>query len=150
MNKNNIWPVGLTIFLTFMVVSSLIFVYYTTQLSFDLVTEEYYQEGLAYQEQINRINNSGGLSEQLSISLLGKNHLALQFPDSIPALKIGGTTMFFRPDNGTLDFNTAIKVDSTRKQIIDVSGMKKGNWKVKVFWTDGSLEYYNEAPVFIE
>ena len=149
MNKNKIWPVGLTIFLTFMVVSSLAFVYYTKQLSFDLVTEEYYQEGLAYQKQIDRMNNASALTEQLDIELLNKNQLVLKFPDSIPTLNISGTTMFFRPDDGTLDFKTALRVDSTHNQLIDLSGLKRGNWKVKVFWTDGTLEYYNEEPVFV-
>lgn len=149
MNKNKIWPVGLTVFLTFMVVSSLAFVYYTKQLSFDLVTEEYYQEGLAYQKQIDRINNTKKLDRSVIVQLMENNQVLFFFPSRFPVAEIEGSLYFFRPDNKSLDFSTAIQVDQNHRQVLDASSLKKGYWKVKVYWDHQSEGYYDETTIHI-
>lgn len=150
MDKNKIWPVSLTIILTLLIVSSIIFVFFTRELSYELVTEEYYQEGLNYQDQIDRLNNTKKLERSVIIQIMENNQLLFFFPAQFPAEELNGTVEFFRPDDKNLDFKTEIQVDQGHRQVYDASQLRKGNWKVKVYWNHKSKRFYDEAKILLQ
>jgi len=150
MKKENYWPVGITVFLIFFVLANVGFLIFTLGIDTDLVSENYYEDELAYQQQINRIQRSKQLKDPLRIELQKSGHLSLQFPAEIPVSEINGTILLFRPDDKRKDNRIPIRVNEEHHQLVNVRGLKKGNWNIKVFWKDGKQEYYNEVPVYIE
>ena len=149
MNKSKMWPLGITVVLVLMIVNTIIFIFYLQDVNFDLVADDYYQEGLAYQERIDRINNSNRLSEKVQIKLKTASVLEINFPKSLNLEEIQGNIVFFRPDARELDQTFSVVLDSTGIQELEVSDFKRGNWKVKLLWNDDSKSYYDEVAIFI-
>lgn len=150
MKKEKYWPVGITVFLIFFVLANVGFLMYALGLDNDLVSENYYEDELAYQQQIDRIQNTKHLAKPLRIELLKSGSLEFQFPQEMPATGIGGMIILFRPDDKRRDNRIPIRVDEERRQLIDMSGLKKGNWSVKVFWQNKEQKYYYETPLFLQ
>ncbi len=150
MKKEKYWPIGITVFLIFFVLANVGFLIFALGIDTDLVSENYYEDELAYQQQIDRIQNAKRLSEPLRIDFEESGFLSLQFPKEMPTTEISGTIVLFRPDDKRRDNRIPIRVDENRRQFVDMSGLKKGNWNIKVFWNNNTEKYYNEAPVFVK
>ena len=77
--------------------------------NYDLVTEDYYAEELAYQEDIDKLKNSKDLTENISFTKSDEG-LIISFPKNIDFNKISGQVFLYRPSNKHLDFDTAISL----------------------------------------
>ena len=64
----------------------------------DLVVEDYYGEELMYQNDINKLENSKKLSENISYQKTDAG-LLIQFPKDFDASKITGNVFLYRPSN---------------------------------------------------
>ena len=150
MNKDKMWPVGLTVFIVVMVISSLFFVYYTKHLNTDLVTEEYYQKGLKYQEQIDRIKRANIPANEVTWKFLDdKKSLVLSFPKDSADSKISGNITFYRPSDASLDKIIPLQISENNKQIINLENISKGYYRIKVFWSRNDQEFYFEDKIVL-
>ncbi|NIJ45181.1 nitrogen fixation protein FixH [Wenyingzhuangia heitensis] len=99
---------------------------------YDLVSEEYYQDELEFQQTINNSENASVLGENVIFDK--KNN---QFVITIPNKKkdvINGFIKFYRPSNEKLDFSEILNSEEntivfTDKQLV------KGRWNVMVTWS---------------
>lgn len=98
----------------------------------DLVTEEYYQEEIAYQNEIDALLSGNDL-DTLIISQKDEQ-LVIQFaknvqPDSV-LLKL------WRPNNKSLDQSFSVK--GTEIFLIPITNLHKGQYDVRCeYWIDG-------------
>ena len=146
--KKTFWPWGITIVFSLFVLVMLSVLLISTTLNNDLVTENYYQQEIGYQQHIDQINRTKQLVSKLKFITDDPQTLLLQFPKL--GNSISGTILFFRPDDRKKDFKTAIKINSEARQIIYLKNLIKGNWKVKVFWTAARQDYFDETSLIIE
>lgn len=117
----------------------------------DLVTNDYYRQEIVYQQQIERIKSSKTLTHPLSWYYDRElESLTFQFPDSLRPDKIKGRFHFFRPSDSMQDRFEAIYVDSNNRQYFSTQDLSRGFWRIKIAWTDGMREYYEEVAVFIQ
>ncbi|MDR6196614.1 FixH family protein [Siphonobacter sp. SORGH_AS_0500] len=136
---------GKSIILAFVAFGSFIgfLVYRMASTKVDLVRKDYYQTEMAYQQQIDRIQNNKSAHNPFKI-----NHQPskkeIQF--SIPKGLTKGRIQFFRPSDAQLDFNVAVEPNHT-EQIVSTRKLKTGHWRIKITWTDGQQEYYTEEEV---
>ena len=98
----------------------------------DLVTEDYYAEELAYQEDIDKLKNSNDLTENVSFKKSDKG-LLISFPKNIDFNKISGKVFLYRPSNKQLDFDTAISLSKPYLLIPD-KRLVDGRWNIKIDW----------------
>jgi len=113
----------------------------------NLVSGDYYQQELDYQEQIERLNNYEALQQKPDFKHLVKDKKCiLTFPSPAPA-DINGTVHFYRPSNSGLDKIYSIKAPSEAGYQFDVSELTKGMWTVKITWKSAGKEYYFEKPM---
>ncbi len=112
----------------------------------DLVSENYYEKELKYQERIDMINRTNSLSEKLLIENV-VNEVKIKFP--FTKENITGKINFYRAMDKKKDFTVDISTDGGRKQTIMTDKMDKGNWKVEVIWTVNNKEYFTQANIFI-
>jgi len=145
------WGWGIALVYTLFVIGILGFLFFSTTQSVDLVTEEYYDQQIKYQKQIDRINRTTDLPVTLRWNFLAENKtIEFQFPDSLIPDKFSGNILIFRPSDSRLDKRIAITADQKGKQILDAKFLQKGLWRLKIFWNYGDTEYYNEGIVVIE
>ena len=104
----------------------------------DLVTEEYYQEELHYQEEINAETNAFSLEENITDRRV-KDGWLIEFPENLELSKISGNLNFYRPSNEKLDFNIPLELTSHQVFIKDEQ-LLKGRWNINIHWE------YEETP----
>ncbi|MBU2492054.1 MAG: FixH family protein [Bacteroidetes bacterium] len=141
------WGKGIfAVYVLFMIVV-LGTVAFTTTVDIDLVADDYYEQELIYQNEINKMNRTKELSEKVEI-ILEENNLRIVYPESI-ASGISGDLKFYRPSDQKLDFALNIKTDSAFTQIIPKDKLKAGLWKIKVDWKYSGIEYLNEKIMVV-
>ncbi len=146
--KFSFWPHGITIIFLLFVIVQITVLFISGTVNNDLVTDNYYEKELIYQQQIDRMNRSRIAENKIVFKINNPDRLLLQFP--VTKKGLSGTILFFRPDDRKKDFQMAVKPDEKAQQIIHLNRLQKGNWKVKVFWKDSLQDYFEESSVFIE
>ena len=111
----------------------------------DLVTDNYYDKEVKYQQQIDTEKRTNALGEDIRVNILNKT-LVVTFPDSS---NVDGELYFYRPSDFKKDFKIPIKIDHKREQAINISKIEKGYWKLKVSWNMNNDEYYSEKSIYI-
>ena len=124
------------------------YIVFSYSVEFGMVEEDYYEKGLNYQDQIERIQNANQLPEPVTIINLG-NHIQIKFPESLDFNSAEGQIQFFRPSDPKLDRFVNLKLDDGGQHLINVSSFDQGAWIVKLNWTKDSVEYYTEQRIFL-
>ncbi|MFT6828423.1 MAG: hypothetical protein ACJAZV_001716 [Roseivirga sp.] len=125
-------------------------VYISVNTDFYLVADNYYEQELAYEDQIQRIKNVNGLSEQPTFDLNRSEVSAeLTFPSSIIESMKEGSVSFVRASNANLDQSFPLKLDENGKQKIDLKSFTTGAWKIKIEWKSAGREFYKEINIVI-
>ncbi|RRB06989.1 FixH family protein [Larkinella rosea] len=113
----------------------------------DLVRDDYYQNELVYQRQIERIARTQRLGKSVHLTYQPtRQQMAVLLPDSLQT----GEVLFYRPSDRTLDFRVRLNANDQRIQIIPATDLKKGFWKAEFSWTDGQSEFFSFSEVSIQ
>ncbi|MDF2438686.1 MAG: hypothetical protein K0Q95_3062 [Bacteroidota bacterium] len=114
----------------------------------DLVSKDYYEQELNFQDKINKTNRSNELSEPLRWELK-QDALQLKFPAQFKAQKIAASVYFFRPSDSSMDKTIPLSADSSLVRNISTEKMQRGLYKIQINWNVGKEEYYNEGIIQI-
>lgn len=104
----------------------------------DLVTEEYYKQELAYQDEIDAQNNAKKL-EKIQLKRTEEGLLVV-FPETIDYKKIKGNVSLYRPSNKHLDFDLDLRLSNTSLLIPDTR-LLGGRWDLKIMWEYQGVEF---------
>ena len=115
----------------------------------DLVSDNYYEKEIKYQEQIDKEKRTRELSEQVKIEYAG-SYISVKFPQTYNIKDIKGSILFYRPSEASRDFRLNIEPDEKGEQKIVTNKFSKGIWKVQISWKMNGSDYYNESSVRIE
>jgi hypothetical protein len=141
------WPVGIFIFYVLFVAVLIFRMLLVQENGIDLVTPDYYQQGVAYQDRIDAIQRSESLAKQIEIKLdTESKQLHFHVPKSFKS-PFQGTLNFFRPSDSGLDFALPMQIDPDGNQVVDISKYQPGLWKIKIEWEMAGLKYYQEKAV---
>ncbi len=133
-NKFN-WGTGIFLFYSAFVFFMLSLVFMSMQQDIQLVTENYYTEGIDFQKKINQQTNVAALKEKPTIKQFENGTIEIKFPTSNSKTdKINGKIAFFRPSDKDLDFSLPIRLTETNNQLI-TKKIKQGLWRIKMSWT---------------
>ena len=115
----------------------------------DLVVKNYYEKGVKYQEQIDRINRTNALSEQADVKFTGTG-LLIKIPKMFSPGKLKGEVFFYRPSSAEGDWKVPLSVDSSGAALISTAGLEKGFWKVELSWSADNKDYFKETSFTIQ
>jgi hypothetical protein len=111
-----------------------------------LVTPEYYQEELAFQDQIDHLQNAADLSSAVSIEQTKKG-IAVHFPEECS--ESFGEISLYRPSNATKDISIPFRLSLNNTLEIATDKLDKGLWVVKLNWSKDEKKYYLEEKITI-
>ncbi len=136
----NWWPAGLVIF--FILFGGYIagFVIFASSQRMDLVREDYYDQEIRFQKQIDRVNRSAPVLADASIVY---SPAAAQITVSLPSVNqsnILGTITFYRPSDAGMDASVKLGLNAAGSQSLGVGNLQNGLWRVRVQWTQGGQE----------
>ena len=130
----------------FFVVVVLVMVTIAMTKDVDLVSEQYYDNGLHYQDHISTLQRTEATGKGVCVEI--EDHdVAIRFPRGTDLSAITGRVAFYRPSSKVRDFVVGLALDSAGVQHIPADRLDRGLWRVQVSWKSGAAEYYTEQPV---
>ncbi len=142
------WGTGIFIsIVVFMAITVILTVIFMNQ-RVDLVTNNYYEKTLTYQDQIDTYKRTAVLKERVSFNY-ADNRIKLSFPDSFLEQVNNGKLYFYRPSDSRKDFTVPIKLNKKGSQTVNTARIDKGYWKVEIQWTMNNQNYLMEKSVLI-
>lgn len=142
------WGTGLAIWLALFIGFILYFVIRISiedQYDYDLVTEEYYQKEMVYQQEIDAYENSHTLESSISGEKIAEGWM-LTFPKNIDYSKITGKVILYRPSNKKLDFEIPLKL-SDPNLLIPHARLLPGRWNTIVQWQYEGEDYLYKKEI---
>jgi hypothetical protein len=120
------------------------FVYRSTQANVSLVSEDYYQQEIQFQDVYEERLNSVDMNLKVEVTVID-----YQLKVAFEELKHeGGTLRFFRPDDPGLDEEKVLP--RTAQSAYDLSVMKRGLWFYELRYSVNGTEYLKEARFLLE
>jgi hypothetical protein len=142
------WGTGIFIFITVFILAVVAFIGYVSNLDIKMVEDNYYDRELAYQERIDRLNNTAALPWKIDVKQ-EPGIIVVQFPVLEPLLTLEGKLLLYRPSDPAKDFSIPLQLNDSSRQVIGIKGIDKGKWVIKMDWKMGGVGYYFEKEVFV-
>lgn len=109
-----------------------------------LVTQNYYEEEIKYQDQIDKMVNASMLDYEALAFDAQRRLIELNLPKGAK-----GTLHLFRPSDARLDQKLEFEIQDLEVNAINLSELKPGYWKIKMTWVEDETSYYIEKKITI-
>jgi len=142
------WGWKIVVVYSLFVLMTLTMVFYFMGQKVDLVANDYYKQEIEYQNQIDKISNTKLLKKAIGFEYkAGSRIVKFSFPKEHADKGLKGDIHFYRPSNADEDKMFKVKTESTGEQKIAVGSLNRGLWRVKISWTSGGKEFYDEKVI---
>ena len=144
------WGSGIAVIYGIFFLVLITFVAFTFYQKWDLVSGDYYQEEIKYQEKIEQKNRTKKLSDKLVLQVNKDQKLfILTFPSYPAEEAVEGTVFFYRPADARADRQFPLRFNQNGIQKIDIQDFPSGNWQVKVEWQVRNQAYIYEQRIIL-
>ena len=140
---------GNKIILAFLLFAGLIItlVYKSMHTKYDLVSKNYYQDELRFQEKIDGAANAGKLTKV--IVRQDKESLVIILPVEMKGTKVQGEAWFYCTTDADKDQKIILDPDENGEQRIPKNTFQKGSYELKLNWQTPANKYYTEQIVIL-
>ncbi|MBN7812358.1 FixH family protein [Algoriphagus sp. H41] len=107
-----------------------------------LVTENYYEKEIKYQDQIDRESATAALDREVLVFDAQSKVILLDLP-----VGARGSLQLFRPSDARLDQEVAVDVTEAGGTKVSLDQLKGGYWRAQLTWTEGGVEFYQEKKI---
>lgn len=108
----------------------------------ELVTDDYYEQEINYQSQIDRLTSANQLDREVITYDAQQQVLLFDLPIGTEA-----ELELFRPSDETLDQQLDFTVSTDQLMSVPVDQLKPGYWRVQLHWIEEGKEYYEEKKI---
>lgn len=126
------------------------FVYKAMNQDVDLVSKDYYEQEIKFQDQIDRIGRTKAAGDVAIRYEAEAQRLLLQLPDTFKGKAVSGEVHLFRPSNDQLDQEHPLQLGRDLSQLIETSELEKGLWKVRVSFAAENETYFAEQTIQVK
>lgn len=148
--KQEIWPWAIVGAFVLFIGGLLSGIAIMLQQDVPLVSQDYYVQELAFQEQIDKQNRTQMRGNAPDIELADEKRGAwLAFPGERDIESGDGEIAFLRPSNPEYDFTVPINPDGEGRQFVDLSQARSGLWQVQVEWAEREESFYHETHIVL-
>ncbi len=114
----------------------------------DLVTTDYYDKELKYQEKIDAINRVGQLSAEVKYEIVN-DKLSIVFPKDFAGKKMEGEVALYCPSDEDKDIRHNFSIEDA-PVIVTMNANTKGNYELQLTWQADGKSYYFEKKLLIK
>lgn len=107
-----------------------------------LVTDNYYEKELKYQDHINRETSAAELDREVLVFDAVSKSMILDLP-----IGAKGTLKLFRPSDERLDQDLSLDIQDEGKTNVSLEKLKSGYWRVQLTWTENGVDFYQEKKI---
>lgn len=147
-NKSfTIWPYAIIVCLVLFMGYIASFVYRAMNQDVNLVSKNYYEQEIKYQDQIEKVRRTQALGDVMVSYNEQEATILLQMPATYKEKSLSGTITLFRPSDDKMDKQFQLQMGRDQSQLLEVQDLESGIWKVRVSFSDGEEDYYSEKTV---
>lgn len=141
------WGTKLAMFASIYVIGVLIFVVFSTTQDINLISKDYYPQGIEFQSKIDKIKNTQTLTEKVIVSQKG-GIIEVQFPKGMRE-DVNGSIILYRPSNSDNDLRSDINLNDEGVQLFESEKLVKGHYAIQIDWEYQGKEYYQEEAIYL-
>ena len=112
----------------------------------ELVSADYYQQELNYQQRIVAAGRAAALPTPIQLTPT-PTAIRFQLPPALAGQAIRGEVRFFRPSDAHLDFTVPFQPDAALTQTLNTSRLQPGYWRVRLDFTANGQRYFFEQAL---
>ena len=142
----SLWPVSITAFFILAVIFLGSYVVWAMHQREDLVSENYYEQEVRYQQQLDSLNRTHAAAPQAQVAY---EPALRQIVVRLPAAATGRIQLY-RPSDARLDRTVPVALEADGTQRIDARELATGLWKISVRWTAGGQDYVLQQPLVVK
>jgi len=136
------WGYKILVVFTVFVAGILFLVYKSSNQKMDLVTTDYYEKELKYQQKIDAMGKVSQLTDTVKYALSG-GQLHIEFPKDFLGKTITGDLVLYCPSDEDRDVKQAFSV-LDHPVSVPVQSLKRMEYQMQLSWKVGSNTYYLE------
>ncbi len=144
------WAHGIILALACFIIfiSSMVFSIEFSKSSFDLVTDDYYDDEINYQQEIDATNHANQLKEKPTVEIDPSAGITIAFPKEFNSQNTTGKFKLFRANSQDLDINKrSLELSDSNAILIPAKLLVKGNYTLKLYWKRDNTNYQMETPI---
>ncbi len=141
------WGKGLALTLAAFAGLMVWFIVMATRNPEPLVTEEYYEHELKYQERIDNTTRAQALTA-VRMDVTARN-IRITFPTGTNDRSISGDLTLLRPNDPTADRQLKVIADSTGVYTNSALDLVPGRYNALLEWSAGGIAYYTEEKLVV-
>ncbi len=142
------WSIGIAFGVAF--VAAIVWVVFCIFNGQDLVTADYYEREMVYQEQMERAQRGLALGGSARVFFDAQaQSIAIQLPRDQAATSPKGRIELYRPSEAGLDRTLPLNVGADGTQLVGASELKRGLWQVRVIWSVNGEEHFLDEKISI-
>ncbi len=135
------WGWSIALVYTIFALGTLSWAYYSFSQKVDLVSDDYYDKELKFDQHAVRVRNSLNLATPVRETYnADASQITLSFPQAVS----GGTVVLYRPSESSMDKTLALRTEAENSMTIPTNSLTKGWWRIKVEWDSNGKSYYDE------
>lgn len=141
---------GHKITLVFIAFAALIgtMVYKCMNKNFELVSADYYDDELHYQDKIDGFNNAEKLSPLIITQTASQ--LQITLPNNKQWKQPSGQLWFYCANNATSDRKMPLQLNGSNVMTLSKTKLVRTGYTLKITWQDSGTKYYNEQLIAIK
>ncbi|MGE9516676.1 MAG: FixH family protein [Solitalea-like symbiont of Acarus siro] len=150
MKKGIFWPIGISVFLLCFVSYLISIVVFSRGTKVELVSPNYYEEELKYQNAIDAQKNANSMEHKVTIDQDSDQNLVISFPKEIDKANITGIIKLLRPDDSGGDLAFPLTLNSKNQHIVHRGLLRKGAYKFSLSWNINKKDYMIKEDIYIK
>ena len=136
--------IALACFIIFIL--SMIFLFPNGQKNSEMITDNYYEEELKYQDVIDAKNRADQLAEKSDVEF-GKEGIKIIFPENYDNHNTKFDFYLYRTDDQNLDVKKEFTLNADHTFLIPAKILSKGNYILKVKWITNKTQYQRDYDI---
>lgn len=147
--SRNLWPVSITAFFIVLICCIVSFVAFAMRQREDLVSADYYERSILYQNQLDALNRSQEFASKPIVTYdSAGSSIVITLPEAQDA-STAGSIQLYRPSDARMDSEIPLRLGADGTQRLDARELRGGLWKVRVKWKAGAKEFFLDQPVIV-
>jgi hypothetical protein len=146
----NPWPYGIIATFVVFIASFAAVITFICQHRMDLVSADYYEQEIRFQNRLDEMNRTAGLRAATQITFdPATSLLRVALPAAHAAGRPEGRLHLYRPSAAGLDRELKLFTDAAGTQHFNISDLQPGQWKARLHWRANGQDYFTEEPLII-
>lgn len=147
--SRNPWPASIIGFFILAIIFITTFIVWAAHQREDLVSTNYYENEVRFQQQLDSLNRSQAIARQVVVTYDPSQRSIIitlpagQFPG------VTGSVYLYRPSDARLDRDFPLALNAEGIQRLDAKELRDGFWKVRIKWNAAGNDFFLDQSVIV-